>query len=239
MAKKIKSKKKFELSLIPLEDNDYKKPERPTPHIEDSEYERLDKAYQVSANLSQDGNIYVKSDKLSDYLHCDNDDAAYIYDNKISDDSKKNISGSDVVNASELVGLLDKRSHELIDSKIASINKYARDTLINMGDSDKAESIRRQRDDFVEANEKKLKKERGTTKDEITGEDLKKGAAFHHNNKKSIYTDPSDRIDPKKGINVNDDTHDEIHKEKIHDEKELNNKLTIVKSKLEKRKLEE
>ena len=44
-----------------------------------------------------------------------------------------------------------------------------------------------------------------------------------HSNKKTLYPDPVQRLDPDKGIVVNSETHVDIHKNNINDEKELAN----------------
>ncbi len=75
----------------------------------------------------------------------------------------------------------------------------------------------------------KLKKQRGTKNDEITGEPLGKNAAFHHSNEKELFTDPVDVLDENKGINVNDGTHKEIHKQNIRTADELKKKAASVK----------
>ena len=40
-------------------------------------------------------------------------------------------------------------------------------------------------------------------------------------NKKTIYTDPVQRLDPDKGVVVNPDTHTDIHRNNINDEDSL------------------
>lgn len=45
---------------------------------------------------------------------------------------------------------------------------------------------------------------------------------FHHKNKKTIYTDPVQRLYPNKGILVNKQTHRDIHNNNINNEEDLN-----------------
>nr|WP_142411035.1 hypothetical protein [Clostridium sp. Marseille-P7770] len=58
--------------------------------------------------------------------------------------------------------------------------------------------------------------------DEVTGEPLEGNGDFHHKNKKTIYTDPVQRLNPNKGILVNKQTHRDIHKNNINNEEDLN-----------------
>lgn len=228
--------KKFELILIPVENTDYKKPERTNPLVEEKKYIAIDNACTEKVYLSQDGNSYVDKKALSKLLDCTKPEADYIYANTIGDSEKKNIGGVDVVNSSVLLGPLDKRAHEKREADSASLCKYSRDSLINIGDSDKAEKIRRQLDTFTDKKQKQLKKERGVDYDEITGEPLRKGSAFHHINKKSVFTDPVKAIDPKEGKNVNIETHQEIHKRGIIDENELEAQKNDIKDTVLKKK---
>ena len=100
---------------------------------------------------------------------------------------------------------------------------------IRIGDSDQAEAVRRKLDTHTSKELPKLKKQRGIKNDEITGEPLGKNAAFHHSNEKELFTDPVDVLDENKGINVNNDTHKEIHKQNIRTADELKKKSVSIK----------
>ena len=76
-------------------------------------------------------------------------------------------------------------------------------------------------DDFNSKEQKKLRTSRDSEVDEVTGEPLEKGYAFHHENQKSLHTDPEQALDPEAGVLVNDSTHKEIHKRKLRDKKAL------------------
>ena len=102
------------------------------------------------------------------------------------------------------------------------MDRYTRDSLIRIGDSDQAEAVRRKLDTHTS-------KERGIKNDEITGEPLGKNAAFHHSNEKELFTDPVDVLDENKDINVNNDTHKEIHKQNIRTADELKKKSVSIK----------
>ena len=101
------------------------------------------------------------------------------------------------------------------------MDRYTRDSLIRIGDSDQAEAVRRKLDTHTS---KELPKS-----DEITGEPLGKNAAFHHSNEKELFTDPVDVLDENKGINVNNDTHKEIHKQNTRTADELKKKSVSIK----------
>ena len=68
--------------------------------------------------------------------------------------------------------------------------------------------------------------------DEIIGEILGKNSAFHHLNEKELFTDPVDVLDENKGINVNADTHKEIHKQNIRTVDDLTKKSESVRKAL-------
>lgn len=223
------SKDKFQLTKIKIISGDYIKPKKTNKFIDDKEYSKIDKACELHAFLSEDGNGYVEEDALYKFLHSSKSDAKYIAELYVSDDGRKNIGGSNVIKSSEIVGILDKRVHELIESQKAAISKYSRDSLINIGDCPKAEAIRRQRDEFVSKTEKTLKSKRGIKNDEITGQELKKNSAFHHEDKKSIFTDPEARINPQRGKNVNLETHQEIHRRGISTKEELEKQAEDIK----------
>lgn len=155
--------------------------------------------------------------------------AQYIYYNFLDDDSKRCINGTNAVKLSCVVGELDKRSHESRDAEDADLDRYTRDSLIAIGDSDQAEAIRRKVDTHMNKELPKLKKQRGADVDEITGEPLEKNSAFHHENEKELYTDPVAVLDEKKGKNVNSATHKEIHKRNIRTGSELEKQKEDIK----------
>ena len=109
------------------------------------------------------------------------------------------------------------------------MDRYTRDSLIRIGDSDQAEAVRRKLDTHTSKELPKLKKQRGIKNDEITGEPLGKNVAFHHSNEKEFFTEPVDVLDENKGINVNNDTHKEIHKQNTRTADELKKKSVSIK----------
>ena len=56
------------------------------------------------------------------------------------------------------MGLLDKRSHETRDAEDADLDRYTRDSLIRIGDSDQAETVRRKLDTHTSKELPKIKK---------------------------------------------------------------------------------
>ena len=95
------------------------------------------------------------------------------------------------------------------------MRSFIRDSLQRIGDSDQVEVIRRKTDSLVNRQPPELKSEQGIEVDEITGEPLRIGSAFHHTNNKPIYNDPRDVIDPEQGINVNPETCRKIYRKGI------------------------
>ncbi len=209
-----------ELTTVPLKKGAYEKPERINPNIPLKKYDKVDEACETT-QLGNDGNAYIPEDSMPGLLGKKKAESRYIVDNRIADENKININSTPMINTSGVVEYLDRNSHQTRNPEEADLNRYSRDSLTRIGDSDQAEAIRRKVDAKVNKELPKLRKKRGIEKDEITGEPLKAGAAFHHTNSKAIYNNPLDVIDPNQGINVNKDTHEEIHRRGIMDSKEL------------------
>ena len=220
---------RFELTQIPVKPGSYEKPKRANKNIPDAKYDKVDKTCQEKVFLSNDGNVYVPEDSMNTIFNTTKKKGQFIYDNQLDDEDKRTINRVNAIKSSGVVGLLDKRSHETRDAEDADLDRYTRDSLIRIGDSDQAEAVRRKLDIHTSKELPKLKKQRGTKNDEITGEPLGKNAAFHHSNEKERFTDPVDVLDENKGINVNDGTHKEIHKQNIRTADELKKKAASVK----------
>lgn len=201
------------LVLNKIEKSDYKKPEKRNLFIPDKIYESIDKTCEKGICITERGEVVVHQDAFKELFRVKKKtEANFIYENQISEENKKIFNSEKYATSSSVVGLLDKKSQEVRDTKISDELRYSRDSLINVGDSDKAESIRRKFDSFAQKELKKLKSKRGTTNDEITGKPLTKGSAFHHDEMKAINTSLDNLLNPDKGINVNQDTHNVIHK---------------------------
>ena len=225
---------KFELTQIPVKPGSYEKPKRNNKNISEAKYDKVDKTCQEKVFLSNDGNVYVPQDSMNTIFNTTKKKGQFIYDNQLDDENKRTINGVNAIKSSSVVGLLDKRSHETRDAEDADLDRYTRDTLIRIGDSDQAEAVRRKLDTHTSKELPKLKKQRGTKNDEITGEPLRKNSAFHHSDEKELFTDPVDVLDENKGINVNFDTHKEIHKQNIRTKKELKKKSGSIRKMLAK-----
>lgn len=209
-----------ELTTVPLKKGAYEKPERTNKNILPKKYDKVDLACSA-VQLGNDGNAYIPEESISGLLGKKKSESRYIIDNKISDSDKVNVNNKPMINTTGVVAFLDKNSHQTRNSEEADLSRYGRDSLIRIGDSDQAEAIRRKIDCLVNRELPKLRKQRRVDFDEITGEPLGSGAAFHHKNNKSIHNHPFDVTNPDKGINVNKDTHEEIHRRGIMDEEEL------------------
>ena len=225
---------RFELTQIPVKPGSYEKPKRNNKNISDAKYDKVDKTCQEEVFLSNDGNVYVPQDSMNTIFNTTKKKGRFIYDNQLDDEDKRTINGVNAIKSSSVVGLLDKRSQETRDAEDADLDRYTRDTLIRIGDSDQAEAVRRKLDTHTSKELPKLKKQRGTKNDEITGEPLRKNSAFHHSDEKELFTDPVDVLDENKGINVNFDTHKEIHKQNIRTKKELKKKSGSIRKMLAK-----
>jgi len=208
---------------IVLEDlsEGYEKPKRRNKLIQDQQYDQVDSAVKNGVKLATNGVTYVAFSEVSKLIQENSSDAQYIIDNLIPDSKKRNIGGVDLVHSAPLVGLLEERAQESRSAEKQALQQYARDSLINAADSDQAQALRRNLDDFNNKEQKKLRYSRDSEVDEVTGEPLKERYAYHHKNQKSIYTDPEGNLDPEGGVLVNEKTHQEIHRRKIRDEKAL------------------
>ena len=151
---------RFELTQIPVKPGAYKKPKRNNKNIPDAKYDKVDKTCQEEVFLSNDGNVYVPQDSMNTIFNTTKKKGRFIYDNQLDDEDKRTINGVNAIKSSGVVGLLDKRSHETRDAEDADLDRYTRDSLIRIGDSDQAEAVRRKLDTHTSKELPKLKKER-------------------------------------------------------------------------------
>ena len=221
-------KKNNELALVPLKKGAYEKPKRVNQNIPKVKYDKVDDACE-STMIGNDGNIYIPEEKMPGILGKKNPETKYIVDNKVPDKDKVNVNNKNMINTAGVVGYLERNSHQTRDVDEADLNRYSRDSLIRIGDSDQAEAERRRIDTKVKKELPRLKHKRNVSFDEITGEPLEQNAAFHHKNNKAIDNNANDVINPDKGIVVNTDTHKEIHRRKIMDENQLEEQKEDIK----------
>ncbi len=226
---------KNELTAVPLKPGAYEKPERKNANIDSRKYDKIDRACGTTL-IASDGNPYLPEESLPDLLNKSRKTARYVADNMIPEEGKRTINNRPMINTSELVGYMDRNSHQSRDAEEAELNRYGRDSLTAIGDSDQAEAERRKIDVHVKKELPKLRKQRGTDFDEITGEPLRAGAAFHHSNVKSLYNDPLDVLDPDKGINVNPETHTEIHRRDLLDQHSLEKDIDAIRETVTKKR---
>lgn len=224
-----------ELIVTPLKPGAYEKPERSNPNIPSRKYDNIDKACEQT-QIANDGNAYIPVNSMPKLLNRPKQHANYVVDNMIAEEDKATINNQDYLNTAGVVRYLDKNSHQTRNSEEADLNRYGRDSLTRIGDSDQAEAQRRKIDAKVNRMLPQMRSQRGTDKDEITGEPLEKGAAFHHTNNKAIYNNPMDVLDPDQGINVNPETHKEIHSRGIMDRETLDANKESIKKKLKESK---
>ncbi len=202
-------------------DKTYQKPARRNELVSSSKYDKVDAVALEHVKLATNGVTYVSQKGMSGLFQVTSGKAAYIYANQVPDRSKRSDGDERLVESSALVALLDKKAQESPNADTQALYQYGRDTLINIGDSPQAEALRRQRDTFTDRELPKLRAARNATHDEVTGEPLRTGAAFHHLNPRELHTDPEDALNPSKGRVVNMDTHQEIHRNNVLDEKQF------------------
>lgn len=212
-----KSTSRLPVSLKPVDFN-YKKPERRNELTAQKKYDKIDSSVGDLVKLGTNGVVYVDEDAFSTIFQTTKPKAGYIFENQIPDSDKKNFDGKSYAHSSAVVGLADKKSQEVRDAEKQALLQYARDSLINVSDSPEAQDMRRKVDSFTSKELPKLRDARGVNVDEVTGEDRKKGFAFHHVNPKELHTDPEAVLDPGKGRNLNHETHTDVHRKNINDE---------------------
>lgn len=207
--------------IISLKDivPNYKKPEIRNDLVPSSVYEGIDDQIGKSVKLGNNGVLYVEENAFPTIFQTLRGKAAYIFENQISDEDKRVVDGTSYAHSSAVVGLVDKKSQETRDAAKQAAYQYSRDSLLNISDSPEAQNARRQLDALSQKTLPKLRNQRGVMVDEITGEDKRPGFAFHHVNPKEIHTDPEDTLDPTKGRNLNPNTHNNVHRDNILDEK--------------------
>lgn len=214
------SSSKLPVTLKPV-DFEYKKPERRNELADPKKYDKVDSNMGGRVMLGTNGVAYVSEDAFPAIFDTNKSNAAFIFENQISEEDKRDFNGQSYAHSSAVVGLTDKKSQEVRDAGKQAILQYSRDSLINISDSPEAQTVRRQVDSFTNKTLPKLRDARGIDIDEVTGEKSKKGFAFHHVNPKSLHTDPEDILDPTKGRNLNPDTHADVHRKNINNEEQF------------------
>ena len=217
----IPNNSKLPVSLKAI-DATYKKPERRNELVPNEKYGKIDDSVGKRAKLGTNGVVYVAANAFPALFQTTAPKAEYIFDNQIPEKDKKSFDGEDYAHSSSVVGLLDKKSQEVRDAEKQAILQYGRDSLINISDSPQAQDMRRKVDTFTQKALPNLREDRGVDHDEVTGEPAQKGFSFHHSNPKELHTDPEDVLNPSKGINVNQNTHFDIHRNNVNDETKLN-----------------
>lgn len=214
------STSKLPVVLKPV-DFDYQKPERRNELTEPKKYDKIDSQIGELVKLGTNGVTYVDEDAFPTIFQTTGPKAAFIFENQIPDADKRNFDGKSYAHSSAVVGLADKKAQEVRDAEKQALLQYSRDSLINVSDSPEAQDMRRKVDSFTSKNLPKLRDERGVNTDEVTGEERKKGFAFHHVNPKELHTDPEDVLDPTKGRNLNPETHADVHRKNINNEEQF------------------
>ncbi len=218
MASDERSGSRLPVILIPLKPS-YEKPERRNHLVPSESYDKIDATTVSHGKMGTDGRLWVGENAFPGLLGLSPPKAAYVFENQIQASDKLEDGGDSYAHSSAVVALLDKKSQETTNADTQAKLQYARDTLINASDSDQAQNLRRKRDTFTDRELPKLRKARGGSIDELTGEPLGPGAAFHHVQPREIHTSPEDALDPGMGRLLNRDSHIEVHKEGVYDEK--------------------
>lgn len=221
-----KKDNKFELSVVKMaKDINYEKPRYPNNLVDESEYNKIDTTLSNAVALTNAGTTLVREDALPDLFAENKKDTRYIVDNKISDSQKLTINSEKYIKSGAVLNETHTRSEEHSDATKRAKNSYVSQSLVNISKSAETKVQKGDYEDFAKKEEKKLgktrKRKNNISNDEITGAPLEGSGDFHHANKKTIYPDPVQRLDPDKGIVINSETHIDIHKNNINDEKEL------------------
>lgn len=216
----------YKLSIIKsAKDISYEKPKRSNTLVPDQEYDKVDCAISEGVVITDAGTTLVNEKAIADMFGESKKDAKFIIDNKIPESKKVNINSSLYVKSGAVIEEAHTRAEEHSDASKRAKNRYSEESLINISKSSDVKAQKGDFEDFAKKKEKKLSKKRQSTNDikndEVTGEPLKGNGDFHHKNKKTIYTDPVDRLDPNKGVLVNKETHNDIHTNDVNSEEAL------------------
>lgn len=213
-----KSGSRLPANLHPLKPS-YEKPERKNTLVPSESYDNIDKTMVSYVRIGTDGCAWVPEGAFPGLFGLSPKKAAYVFENQIPDSDKREDGDDSYAHSSAVVALLDKKSQETTNADSQAKLQYARDSLISASDSDQAQNLRRQRDTFTDRELPKLRNARGGSTDELTGDPLGPGAAFHHVNPRELHTSPEDALDPGKGRLLNRETHIEVHKAGLFDER--------------------
>lgn len=222
----MSKEKEFQLSIVKMaKDISYEKPDHPNNLVKEDEYNKIDTTLANSVALTNAGTTLVSEDALPELLAETKKDTRYIVDNEIPDDAKVTIDGVNYIKSGPVIEKTHTRSEEHPDAMKRAKNSYSEQSLVNISKSETVKAQKGDFEDFAKKTEKKLGKTRKKNNDidcdEVTGEPLKGNGDFHHKNKKTIYTDPVKRLNPDEGIIVNKDTHQDIHKNNVNNEEDL------------------
>ena len=223
----MSKEKEFQLSIVKMaKDISYEKPNHPNDFVDEEEYNKIDTALATSVALTNAGTTLVSEEALPELLAETKKDTMYIVDNEISDEPKVSIGGGKFIKSGAVIEKAHTRSEEHPDAMKRAKNSYSAQSLVNISKSEAVKAQKGDFEDFAKKKEKNLgktrKKENNISSDEVTGEPLEGNGDFHHKNKKTIYTDPVQRLNPNKGILVNKQTHRDIHKSNVNNEEDLN-----------------
>ena len=223
-----KKGEKFELSIEKMaKDINYEKPEYPNSLVDEAEYIKIDNTLSNAVALTNAGTTLVREEALPDLLAENRKDTRYIVDNKIPDSQKIIINSERYIKSGAVLSETHTRSEEHPDAEKRAKNSYVSQSLVNISKSVETKAQKSDYEGIAKKEEKKLgkirKRKYNINNDEITGEPLKGNGDFHHVNKKTLYPDPVQRLNPDKGKLVNRKTHMDIHKNNINDEKALAN----------------
>lgn len=213
-----KSGSRLPVILYPL-NSSYEQPKRRNPLVPSESYDKIDQTILSDVKIGTDGCAWVSESAFPRLFDLSPKKASYVFENQIPDSAKREEGEESYAHSSAVAGLLDKKSQETTNADTQAKLQYGRDALISASDSDQAQNLRRQRDTFTNRELPKLRNARGGSADELTGDPLGPGAAFHHVNPRELHTGPEDALDPGKGRLLNPQTHREVHKECLFDEK--------------------
>lgn len=218
------SNKEFSLTIVKIASEiSYEKPKPSNNLVDSKEYEKVDNAISTSVAITNAGTTLVNEKELPTLISEPRKDTNYIIENIIPDSAKVNINNSKYIKSCAVIALTQERSEEHRDAKKRAINQYTAQSIMNISNSSDTKAQKGDFEDYAKKKERTLGKIRAETynitNDEITGEPLEGSGDYHHKNKKTIYTDPVQRLDPQRGALLNKSTHNMIHKKGINDDK--------------------
>ena len=172
--------------------------------------------------ITSRGEVWISKEKIWHILRKKSEKESNYEIEKIKDIDKININGEKFINSVAVIDFLLRKSvgspnNDILSSIIDILVRIQKDKVVQ----GQREKYNRQIKEQLAQLGKIRVKDKGITKDELTGEALKKTYDFHHVRARSISGNARYELDIELGLVINKKTHRIITKERLVDEDEL------------------